>query len=70
MLTSTQYFAASMTPASPAVNSEEAGTEQTCFKDWEAVPTCTPNSNGSPGTLNFPYHSRWIHEHKIDRRLT
>ena len=44
-----------MTPASPAANSEEAGTGQTWFKIWEALPTFVPSTTSSPGSLDFPY---------------
>ncbi|EPS97565.1 hypothetical protein FOMPIDRAFT_43160 [Fomitopsis schrenkii] len=38
------YFAAYMTSASPAANSEQAGTGQTWFKIWEALPTFTESA--------------------------
>ena len=49
-----------MTPASPAANSEEAGTGQTWFKIWEALPTFVPSNNSSPGSLDFPYQGEYI----------
>ncbi|KAI0688292.1 glycoside hydrolase [Cytidiella melzeri] len=38
------YFSAYMTPASPAANSEQAGTGSTWFKIWEWPPRYTPTT--------------------------
>ena len=50
-----------MTPASPAANSEEAGTGQTWFNIWEALPTFVPSNTSSPGSLDFPYEGECIY---------
>ncbi|KAI0347161.1 hypothetical protein BDW22DRAFT_1425225 [Trametopsis cervina] len=38
------YFSAYMTPATPAANSEQAGTGSTWFKIWEWAPRWTPST--------------------------
>ena len=56
-----QYFAAYMTSASPAADSEDAGTGETWFKIWEALPTFVPSNASSPGSLDFPYEGECVH---------
>lgn len=57
-----------MTQASPAANSEDAGTGQTWFKIWEALPTFVPSTSGSPGSLDFPYQGELISPGHGERR--